>query len=283
MKNMRLAKTKWSVFPRVASTLAASAMLGALAALPAGAQTLGLAPAQVQYRFEPGQPFQFDLSVSNNSKTPASLSVSVTDFWYNEKNEKVFGAPGSSPRSAANWIEVVPRHVAVPAEGTAKVQVIVTPPRQVSGGYYAVIFVESKPELTEAATAEKRAVYTNMRLGSLILLSAANTEKYQVGVSDAQFAPPLASQTMKLDFLLANESNTHIFPLATAAIVNSRHELIAKAEGDKKRFLPGQKDRVPVSWTGTLPPGNYSAILTVMYGEDKNYTQEFPFTIAGGQ
>ena len=274
---------KWFTLWRVASLFGGAATLLGLGALPARAQSLGLAPAQVQYSFEPGQPFQFDLSVSNKSKAPVTLGVSVTDFWYNEKNEKLFGAPGSSPRSAANWIEVVPRRVAVPAEGTAKVQVIVTPPRQVSGGYYAVIFVESKPELTEEATAEKRAVYTNMRLGSLILLSAAKTEKYQVGVSDAQFAPPLASQAMKLDFLLANESNTHIFPQATAVIVNSRHELIAKAEGDKKRFLPGQKDRLPVSWTGTLPPGKYSAILTVVYGEDKNFTQEFPFTIAGSQ
>ena len=274
---------KWFTLWRVATLFGGAATLLGLGALPARAQSLGLAPAQVQYRFEPGQPFQFDLSVSNKSKAPVTLAVSVTDFWYNEKNEKLFGAPGSSPRSAANWIEVVPRRVAVPAEGTAKVQVIVTPPRQVSGGYYAVIFVESKPELTEEATAEKRAVYTNMRLGSLILLSAAKTEKYQVGVSDAQFAPPLASQAMKLDFLLANESNTHIFPQATAVIVNSRHDLIAKAEGDKKRFLPGQKDRLPVSWTGTLPPGKYSAILTVVYGEDKNFTQEFPFTIAGSQ
>ena len=263
--------------------LGMAAMLVGIAELPASAQSLALAPAQVQYAFKPGQPFQFDLSVSNKGDSAVALRVSVTDFWYNEKNEKIFNAPGSSPRSAANWIEPVPRQLTVPAAGTGKVQVIVTPPLKVSGGYYAVVFVESKPELTEGATAEKKAVYTNMRLGSLILLSAENTEEYKVEVSDAQFTAPASNQSMKLDFMLSNQSNTHVFPLCTLAILNSRHELIAKAEGEKRRFLPGQKDQLSVSWTGTLPPGSYTAILTVLYGQDKNYTQEFPFSVAAAQ
>jgi hypothetical protein len=245
------------------------------------AQSIALAPGQVQYRFKPGQPFEFELYVSNKGAAPVSMRVSTTDFWYNEKNEKVFSAPGSSPRSAANWIEVVPRQLSVPAAGTGKVRIIVTPPLQVSGGYYAVVFVESRPELVEAATDERKAVYTNMRLGSLILLSAENTEDYNVEVTDAQFTPPAANQSMRLDFLLSNKSNTHVFPETKVAILNSRHEVIAKAEGEKKRFLPGQKDRLSVSWAGTLPAGSYTAILTVLYGQDKNYTQEFPFAVAG--
>ncbi len=252
-------------------------MLG-IAVFPAAAQSLALVPAEVRYRFKPGRPFQFDLSVSNDGGTPVFMRVTVTDLWYNEKNEKLFGPPGSSPRSATNWIEFVPRRFSVPAQATSKVKVIVTPPLQVSGGYYAVIFAESKPELAQVATTERKAVYTNIRLGSLILLSAENTEQYAVAVSDAQFTPPEANHTMKLDFQVSNDSNTHIFPETRVAILNSRQELIAKAEGEIKRFLPQQKDRLSVSWGGTLPAGSYTAILTVVYGEDKIYTQEFPFT-----
>jgi hypothetical protein len=273
----------WCGLSRLIPAIGTMALLLGIAVPPARAQSLALAPAQVQYRFKPGQPFQFDLSVSNKGNSPVVLRVSATDFWYNEKNEKLFNTPGSSPRSATNWIEFVPRQLTVPAAGTGKVQVIVTTPLKVSGGYYAVVFVESKPELAEGATAEKKAVYTNMRLGSLILLSAENTEQYSVEVSDVQFIAPAANQALKLDFLLSNTSNTHIFPEAAVAILNSRHELIAKAEGEKQRFLPGQKDRLAVSWAGTLPAGSYTAILTILYGEDKNYTQEFPFSVAATQ
>ncbi len=273
---------KQSRISRCVLALGAVCLLG-LFAPAAHAQSLALAPAQVPYTFKPGQPFQFDLAVSNKGGSPVFLRVSATDFWYNEKNEKVFTLPGTSPRSAANWIEFVPRQLTIAAGATGKISVLITPPQNVSGGYYAVIFVESKPELAEEATSEKKAVYTNMRLGSLILLSAANTENYKIEVSDAQFTAPAANQAMKLDVLVNNESNTHIFALPKVAILNSRHELIAKAEGEAKRFLPGQKDRLALTWTGTLPPGSYTAILTILYGEDKNYTQEFPFVAGAAQ
>jgi hypothetical protein len=237
----------------------------------------------VQYQFRPGQPFQFDLAVSNGGAAPLVVQTSVTDLWYNEKNEKVFDPPGTSPHSAANWIEVVPPQITLPGGGTGKVNVVVTPPTQVSGGYYAVIFLESKPELAQAATEDRKAVYTNIRLGSLILLSAANTEDYKIEVADAQLTPADPNHTLKVDFQLWNKSNTHIFAETKLAIINARRDLVAKAEAETRRFLPQQRDRVSASWAGNLPPGAYTAILTVLYGPDKIYTADLPFTVAESQ
>ncbi len=77
----------------------------------ARAQSLGLTPAEVQYAFKPGQPFQFEIAVSNGGSKTQVMRASITDLWYNEKNEKLFNPPGSSPRSAANWMEVVPPQI----------------------------------------------------------------------------------------------------------------------------------------------------------------------------
>lgn len=266
-------------FIRLAIGFAAGILWLGIISTPASAQSLALAPAEVQYKFKPGQPFQFELSVSNDGNSPVTMQVNVTDLWYNDKNEKLFGPPGSSPRSAANWIESVPRRFIAPAHGTGKVKVVVTPPQQVSGGYYAVVFVESKPELVQAATAEKKAVYANVRLGSLLLLTAENTEDCRVDVSNVQFTPPSATRTLMADFLVSNQGNTHVFPNARIAILNSQHGLIAATEGEIKRYLPQQRDRLSVAWAGTLSPGNYTAILSVVYGQGKVYTQEFPFTV----
>src|SRR5205807_6119351 len=114
----------------------------------ARAQSLGLAPAQVVEKFKPGVPFQFDLSTVNTGDTPVDMHVEITDFWYNEKNEKVFSSPGTSPRSAANWIQFVPDHFEVAAHGSQKMKAIVTPPTDAKGGYYAVLCVQSKPQLS---------------------------------------------------------------------------------------------------------------------------------------
>jgi hypothetical protein len=254
-------------------------MIVILPASPVTAQSLGLTPAEIQRTFKPGQPFQFEIAVSNTGTTPTVMRTSVTDLWYNEKNEKVFNPPGSSPRSAGNWMEVVPPQIAVPAGGTGTVKVVVTPPAEASGGYYGVVFLESRPELAQAATAESKAVFANIRLGSLILLNAENTENYAVDISDAQLTPPDANHTLKLDFMLSNNSNTHVFPQTRLAILNAGRGLAAKADGAIERFFPQQKNRLSVSWAGRLASGEYTAILTVLYGPDKVETREFSFKV----
>ena len=260
------------------------AWLMLLAAAPVVAQSLGLAPAEIRAAFKPGQPVQFELTLSNDGNTPVVMRTTVMDLWYNEKtNEKVFGTPGSLPRSASNWIEFVPRNFTVAAHGTGKVKVVVTPAQAVSGGYYAVLFVESKPELAQAATAERKAVYSNLRLGALILLSADGTENYKIEVSDAKLTPPAPNHNLELQFQLANKSNSHIFPQAKLAILNAHKQLVGRAESEPKRFFPDQKNAMSVSWPGSLPAGDYVAILTLVYGKDKVYTQEFPFTLSSPQ
>jgi hypothetical protein len=251
-----------------------------LLASGAGAQSLGLVPALVDSRFKPGHPFQVELMVSNPGGAPLALRTSVTDFWYNDKNEKVFERPGSTPRSAANWIEVVPNQVTVPPGGSGTVKAIITPPMKASGGYYAAVFFESAPVLTQSGNEERKAVYANIRLGSLILLTADNTDEYSIDVTNACLTPPDEGHTLKVDLDLENKGNTHILPSARVAIMNSGRDLVGKASGEARRFLPSQKDHLSVTWSGNLAPGVYNAILTVVYGTGKIYTQDLPFTVS---
>jgi hypothetical protein len=243
--------------------------------------SMGLTPAMVNQTFKPGQPFDLELMVTNSREVPIQMRGVAMDWWYDEKNEKIFGPPGSFPHSASNWIEFVPRQFTVPAKGAYRVKLVVTPPATASGGYYSVAFLESKPELAEPATAERKAVFANVRLGCLLLLSAVDTEKYNIVVSEAQLSPPGPNRNLGLDFLLENQSNSHIFPRVEMAVLDAARELVARSQGETKRFLPRQKDRMTMTWGGKLPRGNYTAILTIVYGNDRIYTQEFPFTVEG--
>jgi hypothetical protein len=167
----------------------------------------------------------------------------------------------------------------VPAHGATKVKVTITPPFEAEGGYYSVLFLESKPELVREASAQGKAMYANVRLGSIILLTAAKTEQQSVAVSEATLTPPATNQSFSLKFLLTNKSNTHLFPLPKVAVLDSDNRVVARSETESKRFLPGQEDWIEVPWAGVLPPGAYKAILTLLYGQNKLYTQEFSFTV----
>ncbi len=249
-----------------------------IAPLALSAQTtFGLAPGMVTQEFKPGQPFQVELSVTNGTDTAIEMRSAVTDFWYDAQNQKTFGPPGQQKNSAANWIEMVPKRFAVPAHGTAKVTAIITPPAQASGGYYAAIFVESKPELTQQATSEHKAVFTNVRLGSLVMLTAKDTASVKVNVSDYALKPPTASSNLELTADVQNQSNVHVFAQPYLAIFNANKELLGKVEGETKRFLPSQHDRLSVKFNGALPPGKYQAVLAIAYGDGRVVSKDFVF------
>jgi hypothetical protein len=248
--------------------------------LSAAAQSLGLAPGEVREKFKPGVPFEIDLATSNDGGTPVEMSVEIADFWYNEKNEKVFPAPGTAPRSAANWIQFVPERFELPAHGAQKMKAIVTPPSDAKGGYYAVLFVQSKPQLSFSKS-NGQGVFTNMRLGCLVLLDADKTEDFKIELSNLKLVPPSATQRLDLSFDLLNAGNTHVFPVARLAVLDGQKKLVAKAQTEEKRFLPGQKDSMHVTWAGNLPAGNYTAVLSVTYGEDRVETQQMNLTVGG--
>jgi methionine-rich copper-binding protein CopC len=156
---------------------------------------------------------------------------------------------------------------------------IITPPADARGGYYAVLFVESKPVITNKQTEDGKRVFTNMRLGCLVLLTAKNSEAYNVSVNELKLLPPANNRPLTLNFLLDNESNTHVFPQARLAILNPDHKLVAKSESELKRFLPGQKDSMKVEWNGDLNPGEYTAVLSVVYGGTHVETRQIAFTV----
>lgn len=247
----------------------------------AAAQAIGLAPAQVVQKFKPGVAFEMALASVNNGDQPVEMSVQITDFWYNEKNEKVFSPPGTSPRSAANWIQFVPEQFEIPAHGTQKMKAIVTPPPDARGGYYAVLFVQSKPVLTGQKTKEGKTIFANVRVGCLVLLTADGTTDYKIKLDNLKLTPPSGTQGLRLTFDIANLGNTHVFPQGHVAVLDSNRKLVAKAESEMLRTLPGQQNPFQIDWTGNLSPGNYTAVLTLTYAEEGVETRSIPFTVTG--
>lgn len=250
-----------------------------MAALNVFGQSIALAPAQIVQDFKPGVPFEYELAVQNKGSDNAELHVQITDFWYNDKNEKIFNAPGTSPRSAANWIQFVPEKFEVAGGATQKMKAVITPPADARGGYYAVLFIESKPVPTNQQTEDGKRIFTNMRIGCLVMLNAKNSQEYNVNLEDLKLTPPGDNQGLKLSFSIDNKSNTHIFPQARLAILTPDHKLMGKAESDPKRFLPGQKDTMQVSWNGELNAGDYTAVLSLVYAGDHVETRQMAFSV----
>src|SRR5262249_3414695 len=138
--------------------------------------------------------------------------------------------------------------------------------------------VEAKPELA-GGSPQGKPIFANMRLGALVLLAAENTEEYRIEVGRPMLTPPAAGRNLEVAFELANIGNAHIFPEPRLTVLNARKEVVARTVAESKRFFPGQKDSLTLTWGGTLPPGDYTAVLTVGYGGNHVFTQELPLHV----
>jgi hypothetical protein len=61
--------------------------------------------------------------------------------------------------------------------------------------------------------------------------------------------------------------------------LSSDRKLVGKAESEMKRFLPGQKDAMNVEWNGELSAGDYTAVLSLVYGGTHVETRLIAFTV----
>ncbi|HSE48019.1 MAG TPA: hypothetical protein VLA96_02300, partial [Terriglobales bacterium] len=100
-------------------------LLAASTSLAFGQGGLAMAPAVFDLKFQPGKPVEFDITVVNETERAVQMQGTIQDWWYNDKNERVFGSPGTYPRSASNWIEFVPRQFEVTPKSSRKVHVVV--------------------------------------------------------------------------------------------------------------------------------------------------------------
>ena len=158
---------------------------------------------------------------------------------------------------------------------------IVTPPPDACGGYYAVLFVQSRPVATSHKTEDGRTIFANVRVGCLVLLTAEGTTDYKIELQNVKLTPPTGNQGLAVEFDVANTGNTHVFPQGHLAVLDANRKLAAKAESEMMRMLPGQKNSMQVYWTGKLPAGNYTAVLTVTYAEEGVETRAIPFVVTG--
>lgn len=261
-----------------------SLVLSVALSIGAAAQSIGISPAIVNEQFTPGQTLTVPVSVANTGSAPLYLKTLTSDLWFDPKtNERTILPPGTHQRSAANWVSFVPEDVTVPPNSSALVNVVITPRRDTVGGYYAVLFLESRPELAEEATEKKAAVYTNFRVGALLLLTAKGTEQYHVNISDFKVTPPDATHNLTAEFLVDNQSNTHVLPQVKLVVVDTRKHLVGKADGDFVRFMPGQKNTFSISYPGSLAPGDYTAVVTIVHEGGQVVTRELPFQVARNQ
>jgi hypothetical protein len=236
-----------------------SALLLALAARDAGAVEFTVSPVQSDLEIRAGGTAQLVLTVQNQGTDVIGVKTYLWDWWYSDTGHR-FEPPGTLDRQAAAWFTPFPRELQLAPDESAVVQLNGSIPKDVSGGYYTVAFVEARPLQPESGAG--MGITPGGRIGSLVLLrvAATGTPALALGaveVSAADGAPAAVSVA------LSDGGDVHTFATLRAVVRDGAGNVVDRIDGRPLRLLPGQRRSLEVKGTVPLPPGRYEIVGTV--------------------
>ncbi|OLE55444.1 MAG: hypothetical protein AUG51_03010 [Acidobacteria bacterium 13_1_20CM_3_53_8] len=250
------------------------------------AQSLGLTPAMIDAKVKRGSTYTQAFTLSNGSNARLRVHCSVSDYWYGEHNERLMGRPGTLPRSASLWVQFTPSEIVVEPHASATIKAIITVPLTAAGGYYTAPLFETdavdSPALAAQLPGTTRATI-RVRFQGLILLTTEDATEYNVEIMGGRVAPPTDSSPLEMQLDVRNRGTAHARVRGLFALFDEAGRLMGRGRIDEKRYMPGQRDLFRGTWAGTLPPGHYTAVVTLSYDragmEPATLVYEMPFDV----
>lgn len=237
--------------------------------------TLSVSPSYHEISTKPGESIKETVTIYNSGNEPMKVSLSVGDFWFDEKNNRIFPAPGSSPFSAATWIVLNEKEMTIPPKGQKEVNFLLSAPPEPKPAGFASLFVEkvsSRPDSQVGLT---------LRIAVPILYRNEALKLGKLSISEFSFDRPSGFQPLTLRFQLKNDLNHYLFPQANAVVVRMEDKaFVAKEELKKDRIvLPSQSLAFQMGIPMDLKSGNYEGVLTVTAENEQPLVKTFSFTV----
>jgi hypothetical protein len=104
------------------------------------------------------------------------------------------------------------------------------------------------------------------RLGSLIEIEAAGTVERTGEVTEVRVGRIDADRPLELGYTFLNRGNVAIRPKAYYNILDAQGRYLGRGEFNLLYTFPGRSGSATTEWTGSLPPGEHTLLVTVDLG-----------------
>jgi len=232
--------------------------------------SVAVTPVSIDAKVKRGASYAQTFTLTNNTGTRLRVECSVADVWYDEHNNRLTGNPGTLPRSASLWVQFLPANVIVEPRSSMAVKAIITVPQTATGSYYSMPIFEALPagaSTTPAAVlvGSTATASIGVRFRGLIILTTLDGSEYNVEILGGKISPPSASAELAIELDLHNRSTANVRMRGAFAILNSSGGLAGRGTIQEKRYLPSQRNIMRAPWSGELPTGKYTSVITLSY------------------
>jgi hypothetical protein len=222
---------------------------------------------------QPGEAYSGTFVVVNASAEPQEAKLYQTDYFASADGSNLYGAPGSSPRSNAQWVAITSSTLVIPPRSSREVSFTVAVPagRVLSGTYWSMVMVEGVPRGSAESTLPSVAGQ-NVQATVLARIRYAVQVVTHVGAEirpDAKFEAPGLRVTQEgtkvLQLDVRNTGLRSFFPVFTLELYAQDGTRVKSASASREITYPGTSLRQQFD-LGALPAGTYRALVTMDAG-----------------
>lgn len=261
----------------LAAMLLSVLMLGAQTlppAAPASPATekpsISLSPAVVMAHGNFGQGLTQTLILSNNTGADLNFELLAEDVVIKD-GKRTYVPAGELADSIAATAVFSQKSILVKAHASGSVDLRLTIPSKTDIRAVIAIF-----RGTDVLPTSSGGVGMTASLSTLITFNVS--ENVKLDPEAVQVTAASESANMSVSQWLANVGSEPILPEGTAAVVNERGSLVAKASFAQQRLLPGEREQFVAEFPDQLPPGSYRALCSFQF-EGKTQTSTMDFKI----
>lgn len=232
--------------------------------------SLNIDPPSVWLKIATGESKSGIITIENRGEESIIVKAYSEDWIYGKDRSKEFKKPGAIKNSCSNWISIYPSAFTLAAKESKEIKYNITAPLQAQGGYYSVIFFESRVEDSESN--KNSNVIIAGRIGTIIYLETQKGTIKNCSIEGYSVRAPEAKKPLEVSFDFANTGNTILMPKGTVVIIDDNSNLFAKFEINKLYILQNEKLPIKAVWNGKLERGEYNIITTIDFEGDMPIT-----------
>ena len=245
-----------------------------LVSTPSYGMTIRINAPKISLDLSPGEVYTGEIVAENPEDTEVKVKIYLEDWIYKDggTGEKIFTPMGSTPLSAAQWINFSPSEEVLKPFGRVTVHYTITVPLDAEGGYYAALFFETL--LGTTANEEGAIVNVAGRIGSLFFINAKGTVERSGRIGSVDIRKPEGNKPLEITTRFQNTGNVDISLGGNFLVMDTEGKVQARGDLNKIYTFPGSIETGKTQWVGRLSNGGYDVLLTYDLGDGKSLVEE---------
>lgn len=231
--------------------------------------------AKIRLAIARGSQEQGEIIFKNPSSEARAIRLYLEDWFYapGGNGAKSFIPAGTASRSCSSWVSFSPGEFTIPPKGEQRISYKVKAPEDnnLEGGYYAVLFFESRVgELARPEEEPGAGLNLVIRVGALFYIEVKGTVSRAAVIENLTLRKESSPNRLLVEADCRNTGNVDITSGGTFHIIDQKGVVYARSEFNTVYTFPGDLAKLNGSWNtwkNPIPKGKYDIVLTIDLGK----------------